>query len=242
MISILAIVLSVLVAIRGEIRVNQESERTIRSQLTSVLESMMDATLRTSVIIAEQSDPLYKQTSLNVLNQENAFLLSQAMYLSEQIPKLVTSVELITIAHGHVQMGNHILAENFYTRAINSANTDYEKIISLRTRAAYLFSNQRIREAREDLEKSLTLLPENNDMTNWMHGSTYFQWANLENFIVKSQSRAKPLYEKAKNRFQKINNQTVRDMNLALIENASSMDINSSMPTEANQLLNNQLN
>ena len=242
LISILAIVLSVLVAIRGEIRVGQESKHTIRSQLTSVLESMMDVNLKAGRITSEDSDPLYKQHALSVLNQENAFLLSQAMYLSEQIPNLVTPVELITVAYAHVQTGNQILAEDFYTRAINSSNSDYDKIMSLKTRAQYLFLNQRFNEAREDFKKSLTLMPDNNDMANWTHGTTYFQWANYENFMVKSQNRAKPLYENAKNRFQKINNQTVRALILADLENTSSMDINSYMPNELNQLLSNQRN
>lgn len=237
-ISILAIILSIAATFRGEIRADFEADRTIRSQLTAVLESMMQANLDAAKIQNEQStasNQNYIQTSMNILNQRNASLLSQAMYLSNQIPDLVTPVELITIAHTQLQVGNLILAEEYYSKAVNLSKSDYDTITSLRVRGNYLFTNQRFKEGRNDYTRALGLFSVNNDMGSWTHGSTYLQWANNEKFIGGSESRAEPLYESAKNEFIKIDNQNLKNQNLFFVNSARETPIQGFNPNNAMQ-------
>jgi tetratricopeptide (TPR) repeat protein len=212
-ISLFAIILSITATFRGEIRADFEADRTIRSQLTFVLESMMQANLDGVKIGSEPataSNDNYIQTSLNILNQRNASLLSQAMYLSNQIPELVTPVELVTIAHAQLQIGNLILAEEYYSKAVDLSKSDYDTISSLRIRGNYFFINHRFQEGRNDYKKALGLFSANNDMSSWTHGTTYLRWANDEKFIGGSESRAEPLYESAKNELIKIDNQNLK--------------------------------
>ena len=164
----IALMLSIVAYVNGEIKGASEQQRTMRSQLTNVLGRIISSNLENTKAFrdAGQSDPFYYQQVSSILNQQNAFLLQQAMYVSEQIPSLVTTVELNTIALANASAGDIVVAERYYKRAIDTSPSDYYKSLATRSYATFLFPQRRFEEGRDQFRKAVSLLKKKKGVTS----------------------------------------------------------------------------
>jgi len=141
---------------------------------------------------------------------QNAFLLQQATYLTDEVPDLVTAVEYNTIATATANAGDLISAEKYYKKAIEVSPNNYYRSLAIRSYAAYLFPQRRFEEARENFEKAISLLTGGDNLVRYTNGFTYQMWAWNESNNAASSKRAEELFESAINEFNGIDNETVR--------------------------------
>lgn len=220
--SVCAILLSILAFINSEIKGDAERKRTIRSQLTDVLSRIIMTDLENAKFFHDLGpvDQRYYQQLSSILNQHNAFLLQQAMYLSEQIPQLVTTPDLTTIAVANANTGDLILAEEFHKKAIEASPNDYYRSIAMRGYAIFLFPQRRFEEGREQFRKAVTLLKGGDNYVRFTNGLTYQIWGFNELVSGTSPHVYEDIFEKARIEFAGIDNQIMRENALQGLEAA----------------------
>lgn len=219
-ISIVALLLSVYANINSQTREESEKNRTIRIQLTDVLGRINNLNLENARIFKDYSeaDPEYASRISAILNQENVSLLWQAKYLSEQIPDLISVVDLNTIAYANFLANNILEAEGFHKKSIEKAknnNDNYSRALTTRSYAIFLFSTGRSTEGRRQYETSVTLLESlpikgNSDVIPSTIGYTYQQRAISELSIGEIEN-AKKYFNKAESEFNKMENSFVKN-------------------------------
>lgn len=217
----LALLLSIVAFFNSEMKGRLEVQRTIRSQLTNVLTQIISLNLENAKASRDAAkDPLLYYQVSSILNQQNGFLLQQAIYLSEQIPSLVTTVELNTIATANANVGDLVVAEKYYKRAIDSAPTDYYRSLSVRSYAAFLFPQRRFEEGRDQFRRAVTLLKGGDNQVRLTNGVTYQMWGYSEKQSGAPPQAVDDLFQKAQNEFSGIDNQFLRDSSLQALEAA----------------------
>jgi tetratricopeptide (TPR) repeat protein len=211
-ISIIALVMSVTATINSEIKTQYEKKRIIRSQLTDVLSRINKLNMEGAKIFKEvgTTDPEYCQTLSGILNQENGFLLQQAMLLSEQIPGLVSAIDLNTIAFANASFGDTMTAEIYYLKAIDFCKDNYKKSLATKSYAVFLFMQRRYEEGRERFKTAITLLNGNDNVIRHTRGMIYQIWAINESAIGSPPARVDELLKNAEREFSSIDNEIVR--------------------------------
>ncbi len=211
-ISLLAFFLSLAATVISLVRSKHEKQRAIRKEITDTLGKIVATALESAKLFHDsaEKDPMYYQSVSSTLNQQNAFLLYQAMYLTDQVPDLVTAVEYNTIAAANANAGDLIAAEKYYRRAVEVSPNNYYRSLAIRSYASYLFPQRRFEEARENFSKSIALLNGGDDMARYTNGMTYQMWAWNEANNAASPKRAETLFESALNEFNGIGNETIR--------------------------------
>lgn len=209
MISVLALIISIVATINTEKKANTEKERTIRSQLTDVLSRIIALNLENAKLFKEtaSSDPAYYQNVSSILNQENSFLLHQAVYLTGQIPNLVSAFELNTIAVAHANAWDMLIAEQYHKKAIQFCHNDFNKSLATRSYANFLFTQRRFEEGREQFRQAIILLKGGDNLVRYTNGLTYQMWAISEMIYALSPHLAEDYFLNAKNEFSGIDNE-----------------------------------
>ncbi len=198
-----------------------ERRLAIRSELTDLLSRIIRAQLDNTRLMKEHaSDAAYVQAVSATLNQENAFLLNEAMMLIEQIPDLVGAVEYNTVAYSLANAGHVARAETYYRRAIGGATSPYERSMAQRSFAFFLFTLGRFEEARALYSDALEQLTGSDSFSHQTNGFTLQGWAWNEQFVVGDAERAEELFELAKAEFEAIENPMARQQHLHALEAA----------------------
>jgi tetratricopeptide (TPR) repeat protein len=210
--SAIALILSLVATVISIVRGRYEQQRAVRNQIMDVLSRIVTVNLEQSKLYREvgDKDPAYLQNVSGILNQQNTFLIQQAIYLMEQVPKLVTAVEYNTVAAANFNAGDMILAERYYKKAIEVAPNNYYKALGMRSFANFQFMQQRFDEGREQYQKSITLLNGTDNLTRYTNGLTYQMWAWNELANAGAPKRAEQLVENARAQFGGIDNEAVR--------------------------------
>ena len=145
------------------------------------------------------------------LGQQNGFLLDQAFYLADQIPRLATTYEFNTIAGASFAAGNAMAAEKYNLKAIEVAHSEVYKAQATRSYAVFLFSQRRFVEGRAQFNKALALLKGGSDnLSRQTNGITYQTWAWNEQHLALSAQDANSLYDKARVEFSGIDVEFLR--------------------------------
>lgn len=215
--SISAFCLSIYANVNSEKKSVDERQRTIRGQLTDVLGKLTSLQLEAAKLKHEAKDQEYLSSVSGVLGQQNGFLLDQAVYLSEQIPDLVTTYELNTIALANFNAGNYLVAEKYYKKAIDLAPNDLYKSLAVRSYAASLYPQGRLKDGRENFRKALELRGEDN-MVKSTNGFTYQMWALNELHFARAPEKAGEYFENARKEYSSIDADFIRNMALANLE------------------------
>jgi tetratricopeptide (TPR) repeat protein len=218
-VSIMAFVLSLFATVLGELRAKADQQREVRSQLTEVLRGLMSLQVEHAKLVHEsREDPMYQTAGRAALGQQNGFLLDQAVYLADQIPQLVTAYEYNTIAVSSFNAGNPLVAERYYRKAADVAHAPIYKAQAIRSYAAYLFSQRRFAEGREQFEKALRQVRDDSNLTHQTNGMTYQLWAWNEKHLAHAGTQAQGLYAKAGEAFRRINVDFLRDSMIQQLE------------------------
>jgi tetratricopeptide (TPR) repeat protein len=221
-ISSLAFLLSLVATIVSLVRSKYEKQRAIKKEITDTLGKIVSTSLENAKLYREsaEKDPPYYQTVSSILNQQNVFLLQQATYLMDEVPKLVTAIEYNTIAAATSNAGDFMSAEKYYKKAIDASPNNYYRSLAIRSYAGYLFPQRRFEEARENFRKAISLLTGGDNLVRYTNGLTYQMWAWNELNNAASPRRAEELFESAANEFKGIDNEAVRRTALSGLEAA----------------------
>jgi len=220
-ISLIALTLSLVATYRGEKKAKLERQRTIRGQLTDVLGKLTSLQLEFAKLQKDAAgNPEYVSAVSTVMGQQNGFLLDQAVYLSEQIPELVTTYELNTIAAANSNAGNFLVAERYYQKAISMASNNLYRALATRSYGMFLFPQGRLKEAREHFRAAIELLKGDDNLVHSSNGYSYQLWALHEFNFARSPERAHEYFEKAMQEFSSIDVEFMRSKALEGLANA----------------------
>jgi tetratricopeptide (TPR) repeat protein len=216
-----AFCLSIYATLTAQRKSVDERQRTIRGQLTDILAKLTALQLEAAKLQHEAKDDLdYLLYVNNVLGQQNGFFLDQAVYLSEQIPSLVTTYELNTIALANTNAGNFLQAERYYLKAIEIAPSDRYKALAVRSYASFLYPQGRLNEGREQFRRALDLMKGEDNLARWSKGYTYQMWGVSEISFARSQERANEHFENARREYASIDVDSVRNQAFASLDAA----------------------
>ncbi|MSV28470.1 MAG: hypothetical protein EXQ52_06965 [Bryobacterales bacterium] len=219
-----AFCLSVYATVTAQRQSSDERRRTIRGQLTDVLGKLTVLQLEGAKLQHEaKSDQDYLATVRGVLSQQNGFLLEQAVYLSDEIPSLVKTYELNTIAVANATAGNLLLAEKYFKSAIKASPNPLYKSQAVRSYAMFLYPLGRLSEGREQFRKALAILKGEDNLVRSTNGQTYQMWAVSELRFAGSPERANEHFENARREFVSIDAEAVRNMFLASLNAATGL-------------------
>jgi tetratricopeptide (TPR) repeat protein len=221
-ISVSALIISAVATTISIIRGQKEKQRSVRNQITDTLSQIIAGNIEKAKLYYEtaEKNPEYFQSISSILNQQNAFLLNQAIYLTDQVPELVTAVEYNTLATANVDAGDLIMAERYFRKAIDASTNEYYKSLAMRSYGVFLFTQRRFEEGREVFRKSVSLLKGGDNLARQTKGFTYQMWAWNELNNAGSIGRATELVESASNEFKGIDNEAVRRDSLRGLEAA----------------------
>jgi tetratricopeptide (TPR) repeat protein len=202
---------------RGE----KEKQRAVRDQITAALDKITENMLENAKL---QNDPSanfnYIQAAGSVLNQRNSFLLKQAVYLSEILPKLMTYIDYNTIGWAASMSGELTIAETNYQKAIHACPNDMLRALATRSYGNFLFMQRRFEEGREQFLKSASLIRGADNFARHTKGFTYQNWGWCELHNANSPKRAEEAFESARSEFSGIDNEAFRQNALAGLEAA----------------------
>lgn len=240
--SIAAFCLSIYATVRAERKSTDERQRTVRGQLTDVLGRLTALSLEGVKLQHEAKDEQdFLQAVSQILGQQNGFLLDQAVYLSDQIPNLVTTYEFNTIASANATAGNLLIAEKYFTKAVEVAPNDLYRALAVRSYAVFLYPQGRLNEGREQFRRAVGLLKGEDNFIRWTKGFTYQAWALSEFNFARSPERAGEQFENARKEYASIDADGVRNMAFASLEAARHFSTsqrpvpNASLPKDASQ-------
>jgi tetratricopeptide (TPR) repeat protein len=205
---------------REEERGKREEERTIRNQLSDILSKINSTNIENAKFFREAGtqDPGWFQAVSSALNQQQAFLLDEGMYLADRIPRLVSAVEYNTLALAHANFGNMVNADKLFKRAIEVSRDNYYRSLATRSYAFFLFSQRRFEEGRKSYQDALSLITASDNYSRYTNGYTYQQWAANERIWANAPQRAEELFASARNEFNGIDAEAIRDQALQGLE------------------------
>lgn len=221
-ISLLAFVLSLVATFSSERRAREERRRTLRVQLSDVLDRLSSLQLENARLLHEaRGDTAYVQSVGAALAQQNGFLLDQASFLAREIPSLVTTYEYNTLATASFAAGDVIATEDYHRQAIRSAGLPLYEAQATRGYAVFLFSQRRFPEARAQFAAALALAGDGDNLARQTNGLTYQAWAWHERYVAMDETRASELLERARAAYGAIDIEFLRISMLQALDQAT---------------------
>ncbi len=211
-----AVLISLATAVGTTIRDSEEGTRTLRVQLTSVLEKIADLGLENAKLFKAPENMMYVQNASAILNTQNALLLQQARYLADRMPELVSPPELNAIAVAYANTGNYPVAETFYKRAVERCENMYDRAMATRSYAAFVFQQRRREEGRELFTEAIKLVAGADNLARTTNGQTYQMWGFSEKAAGLAKE-AQERFERAEQEYGGIDNEFQRDALLAAL-------------------------
>lgn len=176
LLSLVALVLSTLTGWR-------EKQRTIRGQLSEVLRQLAANQIDEQRLQLESTNAGKLAPAFSA--QRN-FLVQQTKYLSDQIPKLVTSVEWSAIAAYHWLVADVVSADSYYSRAVEVTSDPMQRLFAITARAWFLFTQRRFEDARELYKKGLAGVRGNDNFVRYQKGKVHMFWGQNERDFAKA--------------------------------------------------------
>lgn len=197
-----------------------ENRRTIRSQLTDVLSRLNTVNAESRKFRIETADKkLTPEISgmFSFYNDQRSFLVGQATYLVEQIPKHVSHSEFAVIARAFGSFGDHEKACHYWERCLSCAKSDYAKGLHSRGFAGYLFDQGYYDLARQKFEESISFTSGSDDRNTHTRGETFHRWALAER-AAHFYDEAEHLLVRSKLEFDRVQSVQLKKHGIQLVE------------------------
>ncbi len=161
---------------------------------------------------------MFAQALFASYNQQMVSYLTQASYLAEQIPDLVSFVEYNTLATIYASSGDMFQADPLYRKAIDVSPNNSYKGLATASYAQFSFTQRRFEDGRRSFENALSLLAGSDNFARYNAGQTYMRWALCELNAAHRESRANELFDSAQNEFNGIDVVVSREEALRYLE------------------------
>ena len=210
---LLSLISTTITLIRGR----REKQRAIRNEITNVLSQIVATALENAKLYQESNETPtpYFQAVSSILNQRNAFLLNQAVFLADQVPDLITAVEYNTLAAANANAGDLFTAGKFYRKAIEASKEAFYKGMAMRSYAGFLFTQRDLEAGRQNFANAIRLFAGENNQARYTRGYTYQMWSWNELFNAESVEMARQRFANAEAEFHSIDNDKLEHDSIA---------------------------
>lgn len=218
-ISVAALVVSIVSAIFSLRLQSIDANRSTRDQLSSTIRELIRLNSENSALYfvpqAKRDSRFYQAYS--TIMETAAVLSRQAVFLAEQRRELVSDVEFGTIAQGLVLAGDILLADTYFQRAIEKSANAFYKVVNTRSYANFLFNQGKHQQGREFYQKALDIVTNDSDFHKSTNAYTYQMWMVSE-ANHRMWEEAERNYLLAKRLFESLANPVARDSALRALE------------------------
>jgi len=213
-ISAIALIVSAVAFFVTFIRGRHERAQNLRLRLDGVIKEMMSLTVENAKLFHEEGvkDRAYYEQVSGALTQHMTALAQEAIFLTKQIPRLVSSQHYQAIAFGSMVIGDALTARDSYQRAVVKAPSGIYKVLALRAYASFLFTQRQFEEGRNQFR--LCELPGADTFSRYTNGVTYQDWAIVELNFANSPRDAEDCINKARTEFEGITVKSMREDSL----------------------------
>lgn len=213
-ISAVALVVSIAAIVLSASQSRREAERGTRMQLTDVLSKISATAMERTKVVHETSgasDQTYQRALTDALDGQQDFLLQQAKYLIDQIPHLVTSVELTNLAGTFFNRGDVMRAEDFYKQAIGAAPRGHYTLIATVAYAEFLFWQRKWGDGRKAFEDAVASISKpTSDIDYYDRGWAYERWGWSEQAAASNEPNERQRFTQAKAEYLSISDPDFR--------------------------------
>jgi hypothetical protein len=171
-----AAIISVVTFCLTYIQRRRENRRALRRSLTDVISELNKVNVAFAKLEIENphsADDLI----LNLRRQysdQRWFFANEAEFVSEKIPKLVTDIDALMIAHAFMTVHDYGRSERFFKLAVSKARNNNTRSVSLRNLAQFYFRKGDARAGRKIFEEALQ------DTVRESASDLYLFWAREE--------------------------------------------------------------
>ncbi len=186
-------------------QVGKEEEQSLRFQLNSLVKDIIDVNgvqYEMDLVPPAERDLYYYRKS-GYLNEKRTFLASQAFWVMEKIPNMVSDKEYNIVARSLYSAFDIFNSEKYYQKAIEVSKEEFNKIFNIRSYADFLYLVGRNPEGADQYKKALQLLPSSNDYSRAINGYTYQMWFVNETMSGNT-DEAQNIYNQAKQEYESI--------------------------------------
>ncbi len=180
-----------------------EAKGAIRKQLTDIIEKLHDVNIENAKANDKKLGEQYPRNYGRLLSDQRRFLVRQAKYNAEQIPKLVSPYELMVIAVGLEEIDDAPEAEKWFRKAVSKAFNEFDEIIIRRQFGRALFRVGQIDDARKQFQLASEVRKGTTDRQIIYNGDTFERWGGLE-ADYGSRTKARDLMQLAELEYKKI--------------------------------------
>lgn len=202
-ISILALVTSVVAVSISIWTNNRDFDRKLRERMDNLLPQMV-----------------YANNSHDI--NQVVFLSLQAVDLLKRKPKLMNSLDYVTTADTLFHAQNWAEANKYWEKAIEkSANdSDFTKIHIRRGYADMLFQQGDYEGGRKWYQEALNVVTSDRDLDKHLNAHTRHMWYVSESYFALGGKSSEEHYQKARGLFERITDRTTRQRGLHILNEA----------------------
>lgn len=211
--SFAAVILSVVATVTTWSYQRGETDRSVRKQLTDVMNKLVDADNRQIELYAKRHNEEEFDAIVGELTQLRYLLAGQAAFLMDQITfSKVASVEYNELAGVYANLANFPQAIKYYELSVHRARDEdrFTHAVSARSCAQLLFSLKQLDAGRKYFEKARQSTTGHDDYDLSWTVDTLVPWAQHEVAFAGDTRKAEDLYKEAHLVTQRIRNQAIR--------------------------------
>ena len=207
--SVLISIFALIVAAMSFYQKSHEAKGGLRKQLTEVIEKIHDTNVENVKANDEKFRKEYPANYGRLLSDKRRFLVRQAKYIADQIPRFVSPYERGLIAQAFEDIDDVPEAKKWFLEAVKSSPTGFDRLIIHRQYGRFLFRTGQTDLGREQYELALKVLSGDSDRHFLYQGDTYERLAVLE-VEYGEPSLAPGLFGKTLGEYNKIRVERVR--------------------------------
>lgn len=181
-ISIAALLISVLSLIISIVQKQKETDRGIRKNLSDSLENVSKINLEVSKL--KQDQALFNSANgielRRMYNSQRRILIAHADFLVSRYDSLTTDIDCNLIAGGYEAIGDYEKAEIYWVKTIEKSISNPIRHMNLRGYARFLFHQGKFQLGRSKYEEALKVELSDTDDNRRLISDTYLMWASTE--------------------------------------------------------------
>jgi tetratricopeptide (TPR) repeat protein len=217
-ISGLALAVSIVSAVIGQIQTNRQKRTGIREQLSSVVQNLISCRADYDTLNAE---PVEKRDEAKIatVNHKLTSLARQACALEKMEQDVGFDVEFIAIANALTISGDIAGAEEYYEKAVSKSPSPYYKSINMILYGRFLFEEAQYEKGRRVFAEAVSALPNTSDLNRWAIARAYRMWIESEVWSgSESNKGVDKHYQTARGLLQSISSKFMREAGLRELE------------------------
>ncbi len=218
-ISLIALLTSVVATVLSLRKKNYEEERTSRLQLNDTIGKIIGTRIEHAKYATDHPDVetnFATSAVLGTINYQMNSFARLAVYIAEKIPHLVTDIEYATVADAFGWTGDQPKALQYQNAAIEKSkeisrsDDKHSEVFNRRSFANYLFTIGNVGAGREQYESALRLTPVKDDYSKYVTGYTHRMWGTSEGY-ASFPDEANDHFNKAEATYKTISNENIKN-------------------------------